>query len=263
MAKASALPRGISLHRERNRARLTVAGRAVSLEMHSSLSEANAAATQANAQKARDTSLAPPEERAGTTRHFRAAAASVSVAMSLAACASATVEHGMTGDRAEFYHSIDDLVAASTTIVTARVTAREEVGDEVKDTIVTASVDSAYEPQNLGSAREWALTPLAPGNEVRIYQYGTADTASLAPILEPGEQYLLFLVRASDEENGYSAGNPRAGTFDIVGVDAGIYEASSDLVRSAPQAEDFAYTRANSESGDNLPEEVNPAEDLN
>lgn len=198
-----------------------------------------------------------------TMRNFgTAAVGSISVSLLLTACASPTVEYGITGDRAEFYQSIDELVAASTSVATVQVTAREEVGDEIKDTIVTASVDSVYEPQNLGSGIEWALTPLAPGEEVRIYQYGTADTASLAPILEPGQHYLLFLVRASDEENGYKADNPRAGTFDIVGVEAGIYEASSDLARSAPQAEDSAYTRANSESGDNLPEELNPAEDL-
>lgn len=138
----------------------------------------------------------------------------------------------MEGSRYKLYDTIPDLAADSTQVVVVHVRDRWDnpsttdpdgtanaptvtsVGDVV-ETLTSATLASALDvPEARG------VSPAAPGDEIKIVQMGATDMAATpAPLLEPGQTYLLFLS-VPDE--------PHDGAFWVTGADAGIFQSDGE-----------------------------------
>lgn len=134
-------------------------------------------------------------------------------AMAVAGCTAAS--SGMHGSRAELYDSISALAAASTNVVLVTVDEQEIVGKEAATvTQSTIRVDDVLSPASLRSnPSQEGVEKLSVGDVASVVQLGSVDlSATPAPILAVGKQYLLFLGAPSD-----------SGAYWISGGDAGIF----------------------------------------
>lgn len=130
----------------------------------------------------------------------------------------------MAVSRSTLYISVEDLSADSTLVVVGRVTDRttsgsaEAAGADPVHTVSTIEVTEATP----AAGREDADTDVpAAGSTIEVRQLGSTDVDQLpAPILEVGQDYLLFLT-----PTGLSGG--AASQFHITGGTAGYYRSTA------------------------------------
>jgi len=131
---------------------------------------------------------------------------------------------GMAVSRSTLYTSVEDLSADSTLVVVGRVTDRTTSGSAEAagaDTVHTVSTFEVTEATP-AAGREDADTDVpAAGSTIEVRQLGSTVVDQLpAPILEVGQDYLLFLT-----PTGLSGG--AASQFHITGGTAGYYRSTA------------------------------------
>ena len=147
------------------------------------------------------------------------------VPAALTGCASAS----SSGSRAVLYDSIDALAADSSAIVVGTVSEQQTDGDT---TISSIEVENAPTNPQLGAnVEDETETVVAVGDVVVVRQ-------DSAPMLTPGDQYMLFLTPSMLEGDA-------ASQYFITGAEAGLY------VRDGEE-----FRRVVGDSGDELPETI-------
>jgi hypothetical protein len=183
--------------------------------------------------------------------------ASVSVALLMVLSGCTTTSTSSSGSRHKLYESMTDLIEDTGRVVAGSVASQTEtVEHEMTLTISTFEIETEFRPKSLGvelderALPENALGPLPvqqPGasETIEVRQYGSAATlATLAPLLVPGEKYLLF-VNLSGLEGA------AASQFYVTGSDAGIYRETG-----VPSE----FERVSTETGDVLPTVITEAD---
>lgn len=134
-----------------------------------------------------------------------------------------------TYSRAHLYSSIQEMAKDSKAIVTGKVTS-QTAGDD----------DGGWEPAvNINfSVDEILKGTIEEGTEIQIVQ----DCSLEETPFSEGETYLLYLKKSDDH-------------YYVSGMTAGIYEQSAQKTRSASSSSSF--TRADKESGDDIPNTIN------
>lgn len=136
---------------------------------------------------------------------MRLAAAALAVLL-LAGCAG-----GSTGSRAELYDSVAGIVADSALVIQGRVTL-QAADDQPQETLVsTVEIVERFVPTGIG-------TGLPAGTRLPDKMGGTVQVRQVAePYLEPGQNYLLFLVPSGLPGDA-------SGQFFPAGASAGVYQ---------------------------------------
>lgn len=145
----------------------------------------------------------------------------------ISGCAEAIPEPSTTtvtvaGSRDILYGSLDELKADSTVVVTATV-----VSQLVPKEGIAGSPGTVSELKVVQTESELA----APQGQIFVFQYGTETVSAMAPLLEEGETYLLFLTSTGLEK-------ARANDFFVTGVSAGIYLLTREGYKSLGEDED-------------------------
>lgn len=159
----------------------------------------------------------------------------------LSACASAPPNDsevtGMHGSRTVLYQDVEHLLGDSTIVVRGVVVEQTTAEDQgITQTLSTLEVTESFA---VAESDEGA--PLA---SVVVRQYRDGDYSELpAPLLEQGQEYLLFL--ASAQIRGHD------NHFWITGGQAGLYQAD---------AGGEIYRRIAIDEGDALPEQLTAAD---
>lgn len=161
-----------------------------------------------------------------------------------------TTSTGTSGSRHKLYESLTDLIGDAGRVVAGSVVSQTEtVEHELTLTVSTFEVEREFQPESLGvelherARPENALGPLparqpGAGETIVIRQYGSATAqTNVAPLLIPGETYLLFINLSGLEGSA-------ASQYYVTGSDAGIY-----LEAGVPSE----FERVSKEAGDVLP----------
>lgn len=126
------------------------------------------------------------------------------------------------GSRAVIYSDLKSLVADSSIAIIVKVSSSSEFGGgdrSIPTSIHTLEVEEQIElptsAQTEGAA--WYLA----GDSLSVLQFGTVKVKAMAPLLEIGKSYLLFLTPTQLKDVSDS-------TYYIVGSSAGIYERVGD-----------------------------------
>lgn len=129
------------------------------------------------------------------------------------------------GSRSELYMSLEELAGASTGGVIVGVVTGQESEAGSGDPPVTISTLEVRQSVAIGELGTEGVPVLQAGQAIQVRQFGvTTQNASVtAPLLEQGEEYLLFLTES--ELPGDAAAQ-----FFVTGVTAGIYRDSGSGV---------------------------------
>ncbi|PPH05955.1 hypothetical protein C5C71_16375 [Rathayibacter sp. AY1C1] len=176
-----------------------------------------------------------------------AAIVALTIATALSACTSTTSttgdQSGAHGSRVELYASEASLSEASSTVVVATVTGQKAAADitpETEFTVSTLDVITAAKTDR----------DLPPGSTVQVRQLGSEAQEGPAPLLIPGETYLLYLT-PSGLEGDLST------QFYVTGGTAGLYRATSDTAgRAAEGAAPTGFAQVAPTEGEELPTDI-------
>ncbi len=136
-------------------------------------------------------------------------------ARSLLAVMSLGLALGLSSCSAPVWRTLNDVeqalpraVAGSSAIITGEVASQQGAANTTRSQII---VDEVFTPRGLGDATPTGAAQIARGDTIVVTQQGlSGDQDAPAPILRPGQNYLLFLVA---EHGGYQ----------IYGTSTGIY----------------------------------------
>jgi hypothetical protein len=130
---------------------------------------------------------------------------------------------GIHGGRTTLYNGIGQLIADSRLVVVGNVDSQSVVdanGNEPPYTLSTVSVSRSVAPQGLAARSGGGVVGMGEGGTVVVRQMGVSGMEVPAPLLEVGQQYLLFLTPtgASGDTAGqyWTVGGP-AGSFRLDG----------------------------------------------
>jgi hypothetical protein len=176
-----------------------------------------------------------------------AATAAAGLTLTMAACtvtSSTSSESGVHGSRAEFYGSVGELADASSLVVRGTVAEQTVASDITPDLPFTLSTFDIQEVLEGEGA--------VAGTQVTVRQIGIEyEVDAPAPLLEVGQEYLLFLT-----PSGLDA--PLDVHFYVTGGNAGLYASAADA--TARRGGEIAFTQVEASEEDDLPAEILPAE---
>lgn len=178
------------------------------------------------------------------------------VALAVASLSGCTVE-GSHGSRSDVYDSVADMLTDTSDVVVGTVVKREPVDGEQGDdiTFVTLEVKAVHTPAEAGTGlpEGYNVATVREGSNIVIRQHGLPTyEETLAPFLEEGESYLLFLSPANNEGEA-------ASQFTIVGVTAGAYVQQGDEFRALTEVTEGFTASDEHAPPDNLPITIDPA----
>jgi hypothetical protein len=169
---------------------------------------------------------------------FALCVVALSISLGTTACAGTS---GGSGSRAVLYDSLESLQKDSEAAVLVTVTGQKEFAktDSASAYVAsTATVEDPFSPASLGEKQ--GTTALAAGATIRIRQLGALNDSEGAPMLQPGGQYVLFIVPTE-------APGAMSDEFYITGGTAGMYR-----LDEGARAESGAFEKIGNE-GDTLP----------
>lgn len=139
----------------------------------------------------------------------------LSVSLGATACAGTS---GGSGSRAVLYDSLESVQKDSEAAVLVTITDQKEFArtDTASAFVAsTATVDEPFTPASLGEKK--GTTAIAAGATITVRQLGALGESEGTPMLQPGTQYLLFIVPTE-------APGAKSDEFYITGGTAGMYQ---------------------------------------
>lgn len=181
----------------------------------------------------------------------------VATVLVLAGCSSSTTgaSTGMGASRVELYESLPDLLE-DTSLVVAGIAATRATDDGVTGPTgameVPASTTTTIDITEIVSQAgddTTAFSSLSSNMTLAVRQFGTPDMFETpAPLMEPGQEYLLFLVPTGER-------NVKEPTYYVVGGSAGMYEKMSAAASRDSNVSLDSFMPMSTD-GDTLPEHL-------